>query len=315
MLKVRVGVGLGAWPFPDRSVDWLWRFVDRAEELDIDSFWTSDRLVGAGLTLEPLTVLAAIAGRTKRMKFGTSVLALPLRNPVLLAKEMATLDFVSGGRLLLAVGVGQEDDRSFQACGVPLAERGRRTDEAIALVRKLWSEERTTFQGRFFQVSEVALQPKPVQKPGPPIWIGGRSEAALRRVGRLGDGWLAAQITPEEYAPALERIRAAAREAGRAVPEDHYGLIVNYCVAKAPEDAERLAAPYVARRRADVPLQACAGLGTPGEVKALLRRYIAAGASKFVLRPVCPPEMVMDQLDVLGRQIAPETEAVSFIDT
>ncbi|MBI2867755.1 MAG: TIGR03619 family F420-dependent LLM class oxidoreductase, partial [Chloroflexi bacterium] len=207
MLKIRVGVGLGAWPFPERGADALWRFVDRAEALGIDSLWLSDRLVGAGLTLEPLTVLAAVAGRTRHMQFGTSVLVLPLRNPVLLAKELATLDFISGGRCLLAVGVGQEDDRSFDAVGVPLAERGRRADEAIVLMRKLWTGERVTFKGKFYQVADVALQPKPARESGPPIWTGGRSQAALRRVGRLGDGWLAAQVTPEEYGPAVEAIR------------------------------------------------------------------------------------------------------------
>ncbi|MDO8531992.1 MAG: LLM class flavin-dependent oxidoreductase [Dehalococcoidia bacterium] len=309
---LKVGVGLGAWPFGERSADALWRFVDRAEALGIDSLWLSDRLVGAGLTLEPLTVLAAVAGRTKRMLFGTSVLVLPLRNPVLLAKELATLDFISGGRCLLAVGVGQEDDKSFDAVGVPLSERGRRADEAIVLMRRLWTEERVTFKGMFYQVTDIALQPKPARESGPPIWIGGRSQAALRRVGRLGDGWLAAQVTPEEYGPAVEAIRVAAREPGRQVPDDHYGVIVNYCVAPTAEEAERLAAPYVARRRSDIPLRSVAGLGPVADVRALLRRYLAAGASKFVLRPVCPPVMVMEQLDILGRDIAPQVEALSY---
>ena len=178
-------------------------------------------------------------------------------------------------------------------------------------MRKLWTEERVTFKGKFYQVTDVALQPKPARKPGPPIWIGGRSQAALRRVGRLGDGWLTAQVTPEEYGPAVESIRDAAREAGRQVPDDHYGVIVNYCVAPTAKEAERLAAPYVARRRADVPLRSVAGLGPVADIEALLRRYVAAGASKFVLRPICPPHMVMEQLDILGRDIAPPVEALS----
>ena len=157
-----------------------------SEELGIDSIWLADRIVSSAVSMESMTFMAALAARTKRMKFGNSVLALPLRNPVVLAKEIATVDFLSNGRMLPAVGLGADNPREYEACGVSMKERAPRTDEAIALMRRLWLEDNVTFQGKFYQTTEATVQPKPVQKP-PPIWIGGRTEAAFRRGG--GGAW------------------------------------------------------------------------------------------------------------------------------
>src|SRR3990172_5100603 len=182
-MSIRAGVGFAAWACEEAGAEGLWQFVDGAEALGIDSLWVIDRIVAKGVFLEPMTVMAAVAARTRRLKFGPSVLALALRNPVLLAKEIATVDFLSGGRILPAVGLGLDDPVEAEALGVGPGERARRTDEAIEVMRRLWTEDEVTYEGRYYRLHGVTVQPKPVQKPCPSIWIGGTSEAALRPPG------------------------------------------------------------------------------------------------------------------------------------
>ena len=304
-MAIRIGVALAGWPFPERDPDLLWQYVDAAEGLDIDSIWPTDRVVSSTLSMEPLVTLAFMAARTKTMKFGTSVLALPLRNPTILAKEIATLDFLSGGRMLPAIGLGTEDHREYEACGTARRDRAGRTDEAIVVMRRLWSEDNVTFEGDHFRLHGVTVEPKPVQAELPPIWIGGRSEAAQRRVARLGDGWLVSQATPAEVGTGIAHIKEMTARYGREIEDDHYGVVMSYCVAGSPREALTLAEPYLFRRREDADYRAHTGLGTPEAIAALLDAYIDAGATKFVLRPVCPPEMMLDQLAVLGREIVP----------
>ncbi|MGZ9188158.1 MAG: LLM class flavin-dependent oxidoreductase, partial [Candidatus Binatia bacterium] len=194
-MKVRIGIQLGQWPSRDIQPEAVLDLVDYFEALDVDSIWVSDRLISAALTLEPITFLSYIAGRLRKMKFGTSTLVLPTRNPVVLAKELATLDFLSQGRLFPAIGLGGEESKDLQAVGINKKERAGRTDEMIVLMRRLWTEENVTFAGKYFSVEDATVMPRPWQKNGPPIWIGGRSEAALRRTGRLGDGWLVSSVS------------------------------------------------------------------------------------------------------------------------
>src|SRR5207248_7959467 len=146
-----------------------------------------------------------------------AVFLLALRAPAIAAKVTATLDVLSGGRFIFGVGVGGENPKEFEVCGVPHAERGARVSEAIDVVRTLWRDSPATFKGRFTQFSGVSLDPKPVQKPGPPIWIGGRSDAALARAGRQGDGWASYVVQPERYAESIDKTRSAARAAARVI--------------------------------------------------------------------------------------------------
>lgn len=252
-----------------------------------------------------MTTLAAVAARTSRLKFGPSVLVLPYRTPVVAAKEFATIDYLSGGRLLPAVGVGVELPREFEASGVPLSERGRRTDEAIQIIRRLWLEDEVTFHGEFYRLDRITILPKPAQKP-PPIWIGGKSDAATRRAGRLGDGWIPSFITPEELRRGVEAVGRYAREARREVPVDHFGALINYAFADSREAALTLAAPYVPRNRVDdATLAASTAFGPPEVLAHKLDEYVAAGASKFILRPLCPPDQMLDQLSRLAEEIIP----------
>ncbi|MCH8309887.1 MAG: LLM class flavin-dependent oxidoreductase [Chloroflexi bacterium] len=304
-MSVKVGVGFGGWPFPDADPENLWEYVDACEALGIDSIWLSDRIVSEVLSLEPLIALSFIAARTKKLKFGTSVLALPLRNPTVLAKEIATLDFLSGGRVLPAVGLGTEDEREFEACGSLKRQRAGRTDEAIEVMKLLWSQDNVTFHGKYYTLNNVTIQPKPVQKSLPPMWIGGRSEAAIRRTARIGDGWLVSQATPDEVSEGVAKIKVMAQEHGNEIEDDHYGVLFSFFIADTQEEAARQAAPYMLRRRTDVDYAEFSAFGTPDHVKALMDRYIDAGAPKIVVRPACAPELMMEQLELLGREVVP----------
>lgn len=303
-MSVRIGLAVGGWPFGPAESDRFWAFIDRAEALGFDSIWLSDRLVSTSPILEPITGLAAVAGRTRRMKFGMSVVVLPLRNPVVLAKEIATIDFLSNGRMLPAFGIGTEDQREYEAAGVAKEERAGRTDEAVTLMRRLWSEEHVSHHGRYYHVSDVTIAPRPVQK-SLPVWFGGRSDAAYRRIGRSGDGWLASFLTTDEFAAGAEAIRRHAAAAGRSIDDDHYGVILSTTVARTAEQARELAGPYLRRFRPDAATEQLSAFGTPDDVARRIEAYLAAGASKFVLRPACPPEELLDQLEVLGHEVAP----------
>jgi probable F420-dependent oxidoreductase len=277
-LTVRVGVGLPRGP---GTAGELWTLVDALEEIGYDSLWLSDTATQPGLA--PLATLAAVGARTQRLKLGTSVLTLPPRNPVLLARELATVDLISGGRLLPAGGLGVDVPVEREALGLARGELVSRLEESIEVIRRLWTGEPVTFTGRFCRLTDVTLHPTPTRSKLE-LWLGGRAPAALRRIGRIADGWLGSFVGPEEFAAATDTIRAAAAEAGRTIDEDHYGTTV-FCAAT-PEDAA--AAGYPDRLRAlrrDAPVQDTFAVG-PDAARGLLDRFVAAGASKFVAVPI-----------------------------
>lgn len=164
-----------------------------------------DHVLWHSPVLDPFTALAAFASRTTRIRLGTGVLLLPLRHPTLVAKAVASLDYFSRGRTILGIGLGGEFHQEYEACGVPLRERGRRANEAIRAIKALWTESPATFTGTFYHFERVVMEPRPLQHPHPPIWVGGRSEAALERAGKLGDGWLAYFVTPERFRTSLDK--------------------------------------------------------------------------------------------------------------
>jgi probable F420-dependent oxidoreductase len=305
-VKYRVGIMPGPWPPGRDGAAFLWTLCDMLERSDVDSIWLSDRLSSPAPVPEVMTTLAAIAARTTRLKFGPSVVVLPYRTPVVAAKEMATVDWLSQGRLFPAVGVGVELPREFDASGVPFAERGRRTDEAIRVMRLLWTQDEVTFQGDFYKLDRVSIFPKPWQTP-PPIWIGGKSEAAMRRTARLGDGWIPSFITPDEMRAGVQKVHDLAAAAGRRVPEDHFGTLINYAIADSEATALALAQPYVPRGRVDeATMRQCTAFGPAGRLIEKVEEYVKAGTSKFILRPLCPPDQMLEQLALVGEQVCPE---------
>jgi probable F420-dependent oxidoreductase len=303
-MKVRIGITLGDSLLEDTDPQALLDFIDLCESWDIDSIWVSDRIAAPRPTLDPVVFMAYMASRMRNMKFGTSALVLPTRHPVLLAKQLATLDFLCRGRLLLAVGLGGDDSKDFAAAGVRKEERGKRADEAIVVIKKLWTEEQVSFDGIFYSVQDLTLLPRPYQKGGPSIWVGGRSKAAFRRAGRLADGWLVSSVTPLEMAEGIAAIRAHAAEAGREVPEDHYGVLVPYVFANDREEALKIAGPSI-RRRQDIAPSDYSALGTPEAVRKKIQEYIAVGATKFVMRPTGPKESLQAQVERLAKEVIP----------
>jgi probable F420-dependent oxidoreductase len=304
-IKYRIGVMPGPWPAGDGSLDLFWRFVDLCEATDIDSVWFSERLTSPLPVLEPMTTMAAVAARTRRLKFGPSVLIAPFRSPVLLARELAMIDYLSNGRMLPAVGVGAEQDREFRAAGIAAKERGRRTDETIRILRRCWAEDEVTFEGEFFQLDRITVLPKPRQQPFP-LWIGGNTEVAMRRAGQLGDGWIPSFITPAQLAVGVEKTQAFAAAARREVPVDHFGALVYFALAAEPATARAVAAPFIPRNRADdATLEQCTAFGPPELLVERLEQYVRGGASKFILRPMVPPAQMLDQLARVAADVIP----------
>ena len=304
-IKYRIGVMPGPWPAGPEGRELFWRFIDLCERTEIDSMWFSDRLSSPITVLEPMTAMAAVAARTRRLKFGPSVLIAPFRSPVLAARQLAMLDYLSGGRALPAVGIGVEQEREFRAAGVPFKERGRRTDEAIQIMRRCWSESEVTYEGEFWTLDRITVLPQPVQQPLP-LWIGGNSEAAMRRAGRLGDGWIPSFITPAQFRVGVEKTCAFAAEARRTVPGDHFGALVNFWLDDDPARARTAAAPFIPRGRVDeATLAACTAFGPPEALAERLEQYVAGGASKFIVRPMGPPERMLDQLERLAAAVIP----------
>jgi probable F420-dependent oxidoreductase len=301
-VKIRIGISLGDGAVDAASPDSVLEFIDDCERWNIDSVWLSDRIAAPRSTLDPIVFMAYLASRMRNMKFGTSALVLPTRHPVVLAKQLATLDFLCKGRLLLVVGLGGDDSKDFEASGVRKEERGRRADEAIVLMKKLWTEEQVNFDGQFSSVRDLTLLPRPCQKGGPPVWVGGRSKAAFRRAGRLADGWLASSVTPSEVAAGIEAVRIHAAEVAREVPEDHYGVLIPYVFAKDREEALRIAGPSI-RRRQDIAPSEYSALGRPEAVRKTLQAYIDAGATKFVMRSAGPKEFIDAQVEMLAKEV------------
>ncbi len=187
----------------------------RIESAGFDSLWVGDHVAFYIPVLESLTLLSFLAAATERVRLCTGVYLLPLRNPTTTAKVTSTLDMLSGGRLTLGIGVGGEFPPEFEACGVPVGERGPRTDEAIEILRRLWTEDQVAHEGRHFSFGPVSLSPKPSQKRGPPIIVGGRKGPTFRRAGVLGDGYISHMCSAEQSAANMEKIAAHAVEAGR----------------------------------------------------------------------------------------------------
>ncbi len=306
IVKYRIGIMPGPWPGGRDGAAFLWTLCDQLERSDVDSIWLSDRLSSPVPVPEVMTTLAAIAARTSRLKFGPSVVVLPYRTPVVAAKEMATVDWLSHGRLFPAVGVGVELPREFDASGVTFTERGQRTDEAIRVIRMLWTQDEVTFQGRFYKLDRISVFPKPWQTP-PPIWIGGKSEAAMRRTARLGDGWIPSFITPDEMRAGIQKVHDLAGAEGRQVPEDHFGTLISFAVADSEDAALAMARPFIPRGRVDeATMRECTAFGPVGRLLEKVEQYVKAGASKFILRPLCTPERMLEQLGAVAEHVCPE---------
>ncbi|HUJ76158.1 MAG TPA: LLM class flavin-dependent oxidoreductase, partial [bacterium] len=227
--------------------------------------------------------LAALAGRTRRLKFGMNVVSLALRDPVLLAKQCATIDVLSEGRLLPGFGIGSPQGPEWAALHLDTATRGRRTDEALEIIGRLWREDSVDYRGAHFQLTGASIMPKPVQAELP-MWIGGSSPGAIRRTARYGTGWQGGPEQPAEAGQVVANIQAATAEAGRAIDEDHYGAGFPFRFGRADEPGlARLMEAY--RKRTGRDPQGYFAVGDADAIVARIAEYVDAGVSKFILRP------------------------------
>ena len=282
--------------------------VRRVEALGFDSVWTGDHVSFHGPIHESLTLLATYVPITSRIRLGTAVYLLALRPAAIAAKATATLDALSGGRLIFGVGVGGENPKEFELCGVPHRERGARVTEGIDAVRALWRDTPATFKGRFSSFEGVSIDPKPVQKPGPPIWIGGRSDAALTRAGRQGDGWMSYVVQPERYGQSVEKIRAAAAATGRALGGFEFAHLAFITVGRDWESAKAVWVAHLSKRYAQdfEPLARKYGIiGTPEQCAEQLTRFAAAGCTYIVVNVIGEPRDERDQLERIAADVLP----------
>jgi alkanesulfonate monooxygenase SsuD/methylene tetrahydromethanopterin reductase-like flavin-dependent oxidoreductase (luciferase family) len=282
-----ITVGLRVpWELPGGAAR-LRDFVARAEATGIDRLFTGDHVMfKGGGGFDGLLNAAAVAVTSRRLAVQTAVYLLPLRHPVPVARQVATLAGLAPGRLIFGVGLGGEDPAELRACGVDPASRGRRMDEALTVLRPLLAGREVTVAGEFFRLDQVRIAPVP--EPSVPVVIGGRSDAALRRAARFGDGWLGLWVSPDRYAAATGLIAKYAADAGRPVTAWEHGMHM-WCGLGTPASAARARLAAVMEAFYHTPFgkfDRYCPCGTPAEVAAALRPYADAGCRSFNLIPV-----------------------------
>ncbi|MBI2765683.1 MAG: TIGR03619 family F420-dependent LLM class oxidoreductase [Chloroflexi bacterium] len=302
-MSVRIGLGVAGMPFsgPEAFAEW----VDLCEASPLDSIWFSERLVSSAPTLEPMAAMAFVAGRTRRLKFGMNTVVLPFRDPLVLAKECATLDFLSQGRLLPAFGVGSDIAPEWRAIGRKPVGRGAQSDEMLQIMTRLWAEDSVTYTGQHYRYEAATISPKPMQQPLP-VWIGGSSDAAIRRTATLGSGWLAGLQSPSQVAPVVRKIRAATAESGRVIDDDHYGAGFAFRFGSWDEPVVERSARQLARLGPDIDVKGYMAVGKAADIAARAAEFRDAGISKFVLRPLGEDDAeIMAQTRMLIEEVVP----------
>jgi probable F420-dependent oxidoreductase len=259
-----------------------------AEEVGYDSLWAGDHVSFHNPILDVTVALAQFAAATERIQVGAGVVLLPLRHPSLVAREFASLDYLSGGRVVLGVGVGGEGGKDFEAVGVEPSERGARADEGMLALRALFAGPEASFAGRFFSFDGVTIEPGPTRPGSPPLWVGGRSAAARRRAGRLGDGWMPIWVSVERFAEGLADVRRHAEAAGRD-PDSVAAAVV--CPALVGTDARARLARHLERRygmsvEPHLVDRYCIA-GPPADCVSRVREYVDAGAEHVIFNIGC----------------------------
>ncbi len=258
------------------------------EELPIDSLWVGGHVASPNPSPEALMALARLSAATERAWIGTSILLLPLYPPAIVAKQVADLDGATGGRVILGVGVGGEYPQEFRACGVPVGQRGRRADEAIVLLRRLWSGEEISHDGPFFPMTDVRIHPPPAQPGGPPIVVAGRKDPAMRRAALLGDGWMPYLYSPRRYAASVSRIRQIADEVGRELQSFEWYAFVFVNIdrdgRRARQEAARMMGGTYDQDFGPM-VDNVAAAGTSDEVTERIEQFVAAGVRHFIFLP------------------------------
>jgi len=287
-------------PAPLTKPNHVVNFAKRCEEMGLHSLWTIDRI--AYDNLEPLTLLASAAAVTQKLRLGTSVLLGNTRHPSHLAKIIATIDFISNGRVTLGIGFGSRES-DYKAVEIPFEKRGSRAVEQIQLIKRLWTEENVTHKGQFFQVENLTVGPRPIQKPHPPIWTGGSAEVALKRAGTWANGFICGSSVIPEFSVTWEKVAGYARAAGRNPNEiEKAGLTfmaINDDKAKAVETLAAYVTRYYGRVRGD--LEGTALVGSGAQCAERINSYFSKGFDTLIIGLADPDPR---QLDLFGEVLA-----------
>jgi probable F420-dependent oxidoreductase len=291
------------------TIDELADLVGLVDRCGYDSMWVGDHVAFTIAIFDPLMQLAQAAVLSRRLVFGTDVYLLPLRHPTPVAKQVSTLDHLTEGRFIFGVGVGGEFPKEYEACGVPLNERGARLSESLTVMRKLWTGEPVSHAGKFFTFEGVKMQPPPRQPGGPPVWCGGRADPALRRIGRMTDGWMSYVVTPDMYRQGLEKIATAASEADRTFDRG-FGTAhllftrIDDTYEKALEAATISLSQRYAMDFRKAAQRYCA-LGTPQDVVETIFKFQQAGVRHLILDFVGPYEERDQQIERFAAEAMP----------
>ncbi len=307
--RIKVGVGFGLWSMGVPKPRTIVEVAERAEEWGIDSFWLADQIIPRSPDLDVVAVLSLLASRTSTIKLGPSVLLLNLRHPLLVAKAFAALDYLSNGRIVMAVGTGA-NLAEYAACGIPTEGRGSRLDEGIQVLRTVWREPKASFHGRFYNFDNVTIEPRPQKRDNNDfgtidLWVGGTADGALKRTARFADGYFPSLQTPEEYAKCWATIRRYAEQFGRAEARIESGIIIFCRLApsrrQALEEVPQFLRPFGAVGEQFISRGA---FGTPDDIRACIEGYIKVGLNKFVLSPLAGPDEYAGQVEMIGKEIA-----------
>ncbi|MDE0945099.1 MAG: LLM class flavin-dependent oxidoreductase [Alphaproteobacteria bacterium] len=278
------------------------------ENLGYDVLGCGEHVSFYGDTANGFISLSVAAGATKHIELMSTITLVPLYPAALLAKMGAALDVASGGRYSMGVGVGGEFANEFAACGVPIKERGARTDDALEVITRTWTGTDVTYDGRFTKLENFSLKPLPIQKPRPPIWVSGRSEAAMRRAAKYADGWLPYMYTPEQLADSITKIRAYGEEYGRDMSDFTFGM---YIFTAINEDND-LGVKYAADRLSVQYSQDFSQLvhkfslaGDPDHCRSRLQEYVDAGASLVFVSAACPDDYIDRNLVMIASDLIP----------
>jgi probable F420-dependent oxidoreductase len=296
-------IGL-AWvnPAPLTKPENVVNFAKKCEAMGCQSMWTIDRI--AYDNLEPLTVLAAAAGVTQKIRLGTSVLLGNLRHASHVAKIVSTLDFISNGRVTLGLGFGSRES-DYKAVEIPFEHRGSRAVEQVQLMKRLWSEDSVTFKGKFYNVENLSVGPKPIQKPHPPIWTGGSAEVALRRAGTWADGFICGSSAIPEFPSTWEKIAGYARAAGRDPNRIRKAGLTFMAIhddqSKAVRAVEDYVMRYYGRLRADVANTSL--VGPPAAIAERMGAFLSRGLDTLIIGVADPDPR---QLDLFGEKVLPK---------
>ena len=283
------------------------------EELGFEYFAAGEHYMRGnppGPTHASLPLLGVAAGATEQIRVLSSILLTPFYHPTVLAKLTNTLDIASGGRLTLGVGIGGEFPVEFEAAGLKVHQRGGRTNECLEVLRRLWSEENVSYQGRHFQLDDVTVIPHAAQKPHPPVWVSGRREPAMLRAAKLGDGWMPYFYDPDRYRSSVETIIRFAADQSRDLAEFQWAYFPYISIYDTVKEAAAVAAEALGGRYLygggfrDIVEKYCL-LGPVESCIARLQEYIAAGARYIVFSVACPREDRTRHLETIAKEIVP----------